>query len=200
MQPLDELIIRGLSGIYTPEFIGFDLFRYSPANITEYFSGRIQLDGVQALLRDMGVAVTLLFLVVTVIGLVKFRGLGQLPATQVPEQDLAAVPVPQGPLAGAWRQVLGYLDSPREADWKLGVLEADKLADAALASAGYAGDGIGERLMNIGPGGLVSLDGLWWAHKLRNRVAHEMEFALRHAEAHQAISYYEQALNELQAI
>ena len=113
---------------------------------------------------------------------------------------MGTAPVPVGPYAKPWERVLGHLDSPREADWKLAVMEADKLAENALAGAGYPGGGLGERLMNIAPGQLVSLDGLWWAHKVRNRIAHQMDYFLRYTEARQAIGYYEQTLNELRVI
>ena len=106
--------------------------------------------------------------------------------------------------AGAWRgrwdDIVRHLDSPRETDWKLAVMEADKLADAALKHAGFAGDTFGDRLTNINPGDLTSLDGLWWAHRVRNRIAHEMDYFLRYTEARQAVSYYESTLAELRLL
>ena len=46
----------------------------------------------------------------------------------------------------------------------------------------------------------ISLDGVWWAHKVRNRLAHEMDYFLRYTEARQAVGYFEAALAELQLI
>lgn len=112
----------------------------------------------------------------------------------------AAAPATTGALSERWKEIRGHLDSPREAEWKLAVIEADKLLDDALAKAGFSGETFGDRLTNIQPGSLVSLDGLWWAHKVRNRLAHELDYFLRYTEAKQAIGYYGQTLEELQLI
>jgi hypothetical protein len=105
-----------------------------------------------------------------------------------------------GPLRERWNEVLSHLDSAQEAQWKVAVIEADKLVDDAMTRTGFAGETFGDRLTNIEPGMLVSLDGLWWAHKIRNRVAHEMDYFLRYTDARQAIGYYQQALEELQLL
>jgi hypothetical protein len=116
----------------------------------------------------------------------------------------AAEPAAAAPAGGAltarWAQVLGHLESVQESEWKVAVLEADKLVDDALARAGFPGESFGDRLMNIQPGALVSLDGIWWAHRIRNRLAHEMDYYLRYTEARQAVAYYEQALSELKLL
>ena len=111
-----------------------------------------------------------------------------------------AVAVPEGQLGMRWRDIMSHMESAHESDWKLAVIEADKLVDDALAHHGYSGDSFGDRLMSIEPGGLVSLDGLWWAHKVRNRLAHEMDYFLRYTEARQAMAYYEQTLQELHLV
>jgi hypothetical protein len=100
-------------------------------------------------------------------------------------------------LAGRWSSVQGKLDSPREQDWKLAILEADTIADEALKATGVGGSSFGDRLSQVPVGQLSSLDGLWWAHKVRNRVAHELDYFLRYTEARQAVQYYEAALREL---
>lgn len=107
---------------------------------------------------------------------------------------------PVGALHERWNEIMGHLDSARESDWKIAVMEADKLVDDALAKAGFPGDTFGDRLTNIQPGALRALDGVWWAHKIRNRLAHELDYFLRYTEARQAIGYYGQALDELQLI
>jgi hypothetical protein len=105
-----------------------------------------------------------------------------------------------GALRGRWDAIAHHLDSPREADWKVAVIEADKLVDDALAKAGFPGETFGDRLSNIQPGTLLSLDGVWWAHKVRNRLAHETDYFLRYTEAKQAVGYFEAALAELQLL
>ena len=103
-------------------------------------------------------------------------------------------------LSSEWAQIRLRLDSSREADCKLAIIEADSFVDDALGKSGFSGANFGDRLMNISPGSLISLDGLWWAHKVRNRIAHEQDYFLRYTEARQAIGYFEQVLKELKLI
>lgn len=115
---------------------------------------------------------------------------------------------PQGPaleperprVTGRWGSVQSKLESPREQDWKLAILEADTVVDEALKRTGVGGSTFSDRLSQVPPGSLSSLDGLWWAHKIRNRIAHEVDYFLRYTEARQAIQYYEATLRELGAL
>ena len=200
MTPIEDIVLEALAGVYGSDITGIDLLRYSPARLYAQVSDAIDAGGTQALLRDLGLGLTVVFGVLFMVALFKLQSL-RAPVKSVPSGvDVAAYPVPDGPLRAQWDRVLAQLDSPRESDWKQAVMDADKLADLALSNAGYPGAGIGERLMNIGSGQLSSLDGVWWAHKIRNRLAHEVGYTMRYPEAKQAIGYYEQALNELQAI
>ena len=105
-----------------------------------------------------------------------------------------------GGVISRWEEIVRHFDSTKEAEWKFAIIEADKLVDDLLKQAGYPGDTMGERLMNIEQGQLLSLQGLWEAHKIRNKLAHDVNYFLRYAEARQAIKFYEEALKELQII
>ncbi len=111
----------------------------------------------------------------------------------------AMTEVPERPLTNRWQEILGHVESVREGEWKFAVIEADKLVDDVLKNL-FAGETMGERLMNIDKTQLVTLDGLWEAHKIRNRLAHDMNYFLRHAEAVRAIHLFEQTLHELGTI
>ena len=112
-----------------------------------------------------------------------------------------ALRVPEAASGGAilskWEEVMRHMGSDKEAEWKFAIIEADKLVDESLKLSGYLGDTIGERLMNITKEQLVSLDGLWEAHKIRNKLAHEINYFLRYAEARRAIQLYQITLQEL---
>lgn len=79
---------------------------------------------------------------------------------------------------------------------RLAILDADKLLDYALSKKGFQGN-LGDKLKLAG--GLFSnLDGLWRAHKLRNKIAHELtEFSPD--EARSALNNFKKALNDLGA-
>lgn len=99
--------------------------------------------------------------------------------------------------AEPWERIRRSANSIREADWKLAVIEADKLVDTALQSKGFAGETMGERLMLIQPSQLNSLQNLWDAHKLRNLLVHETRYELKHDQALAAINAFERVLREL---
>lgn len=79
------------------------------------------------------------------------------------------------------------------------VSEADKLLDYALKNNGVRGETMGERLKNS-HGRFTNLDAIWSAHKVRNSLAHEAEFDLVPAQAHEAITNFERGLRDLGAL
>lgn len=79
------------------------------------------------------------------------------------------------------------------------VIEADKLLDKALAEMGTPGKTMGERLKRSGQR-FSQLNAVWYAHKLRNQIAHERGFSLQYHQAKHALATYRQALKDLGAI
>jgi hypothetical protein len=104
------------------------------------------------------------------------------------------------PMAAKWEEILRHMESTQESEWKFAVIEADKLLDIAIKNAGFQGETLGERLMGIKEGQIGNLQDLWSAHKIRNRLAHDVGYFLRYTEAKQAVRAYEQTLKELRAI
>lgn len=200
MLVLEELVVDALTRVYGSDITGIDVFKYSPAQAASYVTDRLDAGGLLVLLRDLGMALTVVFGLVFIFVLMKVRTLDTRVQKTATSHELGTLPVPDGPMRKQWERVLGQLDSPREDDWKLAVIEADKLVDLALAQANIPGVGMGERLANMGPGSLTSFDGLGWAHGVRNRLAHQVDYFLRYTEAKRAMGYYEQALNELNVI
>ncbi|MEK7583447.1 MAG: hypothetical protein AAB483_03560 [Patescibacteria group bacterium] len=99
-----------------------------------------------------------------------------------------------------WENILRYANSIRDSEWKLAIIEADKLVDGVLQERGFPGETMGERLMLMAPNQLASLQDLWDAHKLRNLLVHEMNYHMKHEQALAAIRAFERVLRELGAI
>ena len=121
---------------------------------------------------------------------------------QIAIQEQAAVPSEPsegGPVQNRWNEILSHIDSVREGEWKFAIIEADKLVDDQLKNF-FPGETMGERLMNIDKTNLLTIDGLWEAHKVRNRLAHDTNYFLRHAEAVRSIRLYEATLKELELL
>jgi len=99
-----------------------------------------------------------------------------------------------------WTSIEQFSNSENPSDWKIAVIEADKLLDDTLQKAGAVGEGMGDRLKNFDPKSTAWLNDAWEAHKIRNRIAHEGEFELNKHDTKKALARYESALRALGAI
>ena len=83
-------------------------------------------------------------------------------------------------------------------DIRHAVMDADKLLNVVLRKMGYQG-GVGDQLKKAQK--LFSdLNGVWSAHKLRNRMAHELELSFVSREGGRALKQFERALRDLGAL
>ena len=94
-----------------------------------------------------------------------------------------------------WYRILdSFKHNPKEA-----VLESDKLLCYCLRKRGgakFRDSSLGEMLKN-GSGFFSDIDSVWFAHKLRNGIAHEMNFNISPDDAKKALSCYKKALTDL---
>lgn len=95
-----------------------------------------------------------------------------------------------------WEKIVKDVNSPNGADWKLAIIEADKMLDDLLTAIGYQGESLGDKLLAVEKGDMLSLDDAWEAHKMRNRIAHESGFELPHREAKKIIGQFEKVFQE----
>lgn len=79
------------------------------------------------------------------------------------------------------------------------VLDADKLLDQALRERGLSGKTMAERMKQY-QGKWTNGNGVWAAHKLRNRLAHESDARIDYDRARQALLAYKQGLKDMGAI
>lgn len=85
------------------------------------------------------------------------------------------------------------------ANYQLVVMESDKLLDSALKDLGIRGSTMGQRLKNCNNPNL-NLNDAWWAHKLRNRVAHEVGYNVSESSAVRVFKILKATLKKLGAI
>lgn len=82
--------------------------------------------------------------------------------------------------------------------WPLAVINADKLLDEALKKRRFKGKTMGERMV-AAQREMSDNDGVWFAHKLRNRLVHEADVKLKEADVKKALIGIRQALKDLGA-
>ena len=92
-------------------------------------------------------------------------------------------------LLGAFTQIEQLPDPHRK------ILEAEKVLDQALTTLTFSGT-FGEKLTKAGPR-FSDVQAIWRAHKLRNRIAHEMNVTLGSQEVTQAIGAFKKGVGEL---
>lgn len=91
------------------------------------------------------------------------------------------------------------LRKDNELSFNAAVVEADKLLDKALMEMGLPGKTMGER-MKAAQNKFSSNNSIWYAHKMRNQIAHERNFKVDYNKAAHALKAYRQALKDLGAI
>lgn len=98
-----------------------------------------------------------------------------------------------------WLSIETSLKRDEPASYTLSIVEADKLLDKALKERAYKGETMGDRMKKC-QGKWTNGNGVWAAHKLRNRLVHETDFQIDYERSRQAIAAYKQALKDLGAI
>jgi len=96
-----------------------------------------------------------------------------------------------------WQTLQGLLKD--KTTWPLAVIDADKLLDDALKRLHYKGKTMGERLVSA-QREINDNDGVWFGHKLRNRLVHESNVKLTEKTVKEALLGIRSALKDLGAL
>ncbi len=97
-----------------------------------------------------------------------------------------------------WDHIQDLINSPNHSDWRLAIIEADSVLDSLLEARDIPGGGIAEKLKNISPGDLSSIQAAWEAHLVRNRIAHDgSDYEITQVFANRTIQLYEVVFREL---
>lgn len=99
-----------------------------------------------------------------------------------------------------WLRVLKHLESENPAEWKLAIIEADKILDELVKTLQPHGENLGERLKSIEPSDFETLQDAWEAHKVRNQIAHEANFTLTRHQTLQTIGRFRRVFEEFEFI
>jgi hypothetical protein len=96
-----------------------------------------------------------------------------------------------------WEQIKKRILSVEQQDWKLAVLEADKILDEILKMAGYLGNDLGKKLETLTPENLASLSEIKKAHLLAAGILRDPSMELKKEDAIVALKSYKKAFLEL---
>lgn len=96
-----------------------------------------------------------------------------------------------------WHEAQKFCSSKET--WPLAIINADTLLDEALKKRRYKGKTMGERLV-AAQHDLSDNDGVWFSHKLRNKLVHEELKKLKKRDVQDALVGTRQALRDLGAL
>ena len=97
-----------------------------------------------------------------------------------------------------WLEIENSLSRDNMASYQLAVMNADKLLDQALRDRKFKGQTMGERMKSANSC-WKNPHHVWGAHKVRNQLAHEADYALSRDIALRSLSAFKQALRDLGA-
>ena len=99
-----------------------------------------------------------------------------------------------------WAAILNRVKSGTQDAMKYSILEADSLVDHFLKRIGFTGEHMADRLTQIVPESIPSLERVWKAHRLRNELAHTPGATVTVEETKAALTAYRDFLLELGAL
>jgi len=97
-----------------------------------------------------------------------------------------------------WAKITKRLETGKEAECKLAVIEADSLLNDIFKEMGYSGETIEEILKQLDSTTLPNIKQIWEAHKIRNNVVHDPDYRLTLDEAKKTLGIFEKALRDLE--
>ncbi len=97
-----------------------------------------------------------------------------------------------------WEKIRQRLESGNVSQYKVSIIEADAVVEEILASIGYGGENMAQKLEQVGDMHLDEhRETLAEVHKLRNRIVHEADFEVDRETAEAAVKVYEDFLRYL---
>lgn len=100
-----------------------------------------------------------------------------------------------------WAGINRLAETSGASNFRMAVLEADKLFDTALKNLAVHGETMGERLKSAERlMDATTYNKVWQAHKLRNRLVHEIDDEVMSWEVKEALQEFEAGLRQLNVL
>ncbi|QQS61277.1 MAG: hypothetical protein IPN70_05330 [Candidatus Moraniibacteriota bacterium] len=99
-----------------------------------------------------------------------------------------------------WKIVSEHMSGHTDSDWKIAILEADRIVDYVLEISRFPGTNFRERVELASSEQLSRKEDLLRAHLIRNSIIKESSFSLDHSTAKELIAIYESVLSSWGAL
>lgn len=97
-----------------------------------------------------------------------------------------------------WNKVIKRLESDRESEYKLAIIEADDLLSSILEQMQLKGESFSQKLEQVEPSVLPNLKEIQEAHEIRNNIVYNPDYKLSLAQTKAVLETYEKALRNLE--
>lgn len=99
-----------------------------------------------------------------------------------------------------WNTIKQRLETGREPEFKLAILEADSLLEETLTKMGYKEETIEGNIKKVGSNVLSNIDTLITIRQIRSNIVSDPDYKINLDEAKKTISVYEKVFSELNLI
>ncbi len=96
-----------------------------------------------------------------------------------------------------WIKIIKKLETGKDSEYKLAVIEADSLLEGKLKRIGQKGDTLVDLLEKLNPSILNNIEKVKQAHKTRNEIVHNPDYVLTLDQAKETIEVYGKAFRDL---
>jgi hypothetical protein len=98
-----------------------------------------------------------------------------------------------------WREIEQLFRYKKEMNYKLAIIEADKLFDHVLKEMHFQGETMAQRL-KMATYKYPKLKNIWWGHKMRNHIVHDAKYTCRYGETKKVLGNYKRAFRDLNVL
>jgi hypothetical protein len=95
-----------------------------------------------------------------------------------------------------WQKITSRIHQDNPSQYKVAILEADKIVDDILKGMGYKGENMIERLDHPTAIHIENAEDLKKAHQVRNQIIHETNYQIDRKKAEEIIGIYENFLRQ----
>lgn len=98
-----------------------------------------------------------------------------------------------------WGKIKKRLEKDNEAEYKLALIEADKMLDDILKRMGYGEESLNDKLKRLSSSDVSNLEELLKANEICENVVHDPDYRLDKEKAKEIISIFEKSFKDLEA-
>jgi len=97
-----------------------------------------------------------------------------------------------------WIKIIKKLESNKESEYKLAIIEADNLLNDVFEKMDYKGKTMKEKLDQFEPAILPNIDEVRQAHQTRNDIVYDPDYQLTLDQAKKILDIYEKSFRDLE--